>query len=91
MARGWIGNMNELAEKKKHLQPESGAGVFGGGGGSRTPVRKRIHKDFSGRRRLLRETFSPRSHRERQADTPFRQVSFIMRGMGKAYHTHVHH
>ena len=64
---------------------------FGGGEGSRTPVRKRIHKNFSGRSRLFRESCSPRSHHSRQADTPAGQVSFIMRGMGKAYHTHVHH
>ena len=64
---------------------------FGGGEGSRTPVRKRIHKNFSGRSWLFWESYSPCSHRARQANTPCGQVSFIMHGMGKAYHTHVHH
>ena len=33
--------------------------ILGGGGESRTPVRKRFNRTFSGRRRLLRKSFFP--------------------------------
>ena len=57
---------------------------YGGGGESRTPVRKRIHRNFSGRGRLLRETCSPCSPSWRQAVTPSGQVSFMIHGTRKA-------
>ena len=58
---------------------------FGGGEGSRTPVRKHIHRNFSGRRRILgfpqlqviRRTLS--------------LGSFMMRGTLKALRTHGRH
>lgn len=64
---------------------------FGGGGGSRTPVRKLFHGNFSGRRRLLRRSCSSCSPLPRQAVTPEGQVSFIMHGRRKALPAHVHH
>lgn len=65
--------------------------LFGGGGGSRTPVRKLFHGNFSGRRRLLRRSCSSRSPLPRQAVTPEGQVSFIVHGRRKALPAHVHH
>ena len=57
----------------------------GGGGGSRTPVRKRFNKNFSGRRRLF--TFPhPGVSRHTQ-----RLGSFMIHGTRKALRTHVHH
>lgn len=64
---------------------------YGGGGGSRTPVRKLFHGNFSGRRRLFRESCSPCSLLPGQAVTPGGQVSFIIHGRRKALPAHVHH
>ena len=64
---------------------------FGGGGESRTPVRKRFPRNFSGRRRLFWESCSPSSLSCRQAVTPTGQVSFIVHGRFKALPAHVHH
>ena len=58
---------------------------FGGGEGSRTPVRKPIHKSFSERRRLF--TF-PWADGSRQSSA---LSSFMMHGTGKAYRTHGRH
>lgn len=63
----------------------------GGGGESRTPVRKRFPRNFSGRRRLFWESCSPSSLSCRQAVTPTGQVSFIIHGRFKALPAHVHH
>ena len=65
--------------------------LFGGGGESRTPVRKPFHGNFSGRRRLLRESCSPCSRHPGQAVTPRGLVSFIIHGRRKALPAHVHH
>ena len=57
----------------------------GGAEGNRTPVRKQLGKNFSGRSLLF--TFPlPGGNKH-----PTGISSFIMRGMGKAYHTHVLH
>ncbi len=45
---------------------------FGGGGGSRTRVRKHFNETFSGRRRLFRRSYSSRSLSRRQAVTRVR-------------------
>ena len=55
----------------------------GGAEGNRTPVRKQLGKNFSGRSLLFAFPF-PGGNKH-----PTRIGSFIMRGMGKAYHTHV--
>ena len=57
----------------------------GGAEGSRTPVRKQLGKNFSGRSLLF--TF-PQTGGNKH---PTAFGSFIMHGMGKAYHTHVLH
>ena len=54
----------------------------GGAEGNRTPVRKQLGKNFSGRSLLF--TFPhPGGNKH-----PTGISSFMMRGMGKAYHTH---
>ena len=58
-------------------------GPNGGAEGNRTPVRKQLGKNFSGRSLLFAFPF-PGGNKH-----PTRIGSFIMRGMGKAYHTHV--
>ena len=58
---------------------------FGGGEGSRTPVRKPFHGSFSGRRRSSGFP-SRRAHRQTQ-----RIGSFMMRGTLKALRTHGRH
>lgn len=60
-----------------------GLGESGGAEGNRTPVRKQLGKNFSGRSLLFAFPF-PGGNKH-----PTRIGSFIMRGMGKAYHTHV--
>ena len=70
--------------KKKH--PARGRVLlFGGGGGNRTPVRKRLNRNFSGRRRLF--TF-PRPGASRHAQG---LGSFMIHGALKALRTHGHH
>ena len=59
--------------------------LFGGGGGSRTPVRKRFSKNFSGRRRSF--TF-PHPGVGRQTTG---LGSFMIHGALKALRTHGHH
>ena len=57
--------------------------VIGGGAeGNRTPVRKQLGRNFSGRSLLF--TFPHHDGNKHPAWIS----SFIMRGMGKAYHTH---
>ena len=56
--------------------------LFGGAEGNRTPVRKQLDKTFSGCSLLF--TF-PLPHGNKH---PYGIGSFMMRGMGKAYHTH---
>ena len=67
------------------VKEEFDASSFGGGGESRTPVRKHIHRNFSGRIRLF--TF-PRLHGSRN---PYRLSSFMIPGPLKALRTQVHH
>ena len=56
--------------------------LFGGAEGNRTPVRKQLGKNFSGRSLLF--TFPhPGGNKH-----PTGFGSFMMHGMGKAYHTH---
>ena len=59
--------------------------LFGGDEGNRTPVRKQLGKTFSGRSLLFTFPY-PAGNKH-----PARFGSFMMRGMGKAYHTHVLH
>ena len=59
--------------------------VCGGGGGSRTPVRKCIHISFSGRSLMF--TF-PHPNADRRA---FGFGSFILHAALKALRGHVHH
>ena len=55
---------------------------YGGGEGNRTPVRRQLGKNFSGRSLLF--TFPhPGGNKH-----PTGISSFMMHGMGKAYHTH---
>lgn len=72
-------------QEKPAITAIAGFSPFGGGEGSRTPVRKPIHKSFSERRRLF--TF-PRTDGSRQ---PSALGSFMMHGAGKAYRTHGRH
>jgi len=67
---------------KKNCHPFGVAILFGGDEGNRTPVRKQLDKTFSGRSLLF--TF-PLPHGSKH---PYGIGSFMMRGMGKAYHTH---
>ena len=57
--------------------------ISGGAEGNRTPVRKQLGKNFSGRSLLFAFPF-PGGNKH-----PTGIGSFMMRGMGKAYHTHV--
>ena len=58
---------------------------FGGGGGNRTPVRKHFNRNFSGRRRSFAFPHPSAGRHARGIG------SFMMRGTGKAYCTHVPH
>ena len=64
--------------------------LFGGGEGSRTPVRKQFHEMFSGRRRLFRAALPPCSPSVRQTVTPAGQVRVMMHGTVNSFRTHVH-
>ena len=64
---------------------------YGGGEGSRTPVRKWFHGTFSGRRRLFRAAWPPCSPPHRQAVTPARQVRVMMRGRVNSFPPHGRH
>ena len=67
----------------KEIRPTwVGSLLFGGAEGNRTPVRKQLDKTFSGCSLLF--TF-PLPHGNKH---PYGIGSFMMRGMGKAYHTH---
>ena len=100
-AEGWLCHPEHLNHRRaeRALGPRSPKRktrykrvfLFGGGGESRTPVRKPFHGNFSGRRRLLRESCSPRSRHLRQAVTPRGLVSFMIHGRRKALPAHVHH
>ena len=59
--------------------------IIGGAEGNRTPVRKQLGRNFSGRSLLFTFPF-PGGNKH-----PTGIGSFMMRGMGKAYHTHVLH
>jgi len=63
------------------MPPEGGI-FIGGAEGNRTPVRKQLGKNFSGCSLLF--TFPHPDENKHPAEFS----SFIMRGMGKAYHTH---
>jgi len=75
------------SRRKGHNETQAqiglGLGESGGAEGNRTPVRKQLGKNFSGRSLLFAFPF-PGGNKH-----PTRIGSFIMRGMGKAYHTHV--
>ena len=100
-AEGWLCHPEHLNHRRaeRALGPRSPKRktrykrvfLFGGGGESRTPVRKPFHGNFSGRRRLLRESCSPCSRHPGQAVTPRGLVSFIIHGRRKALPAHVHH
>ena len=59
--------------------------LFGGGGGSRTPVRKHFLRNFSGRRRFFAFPCHDASRHAAWLS------SFICHAGGKAYPGHVHH
>ena len=59
--------------------------IIGGAEGNRTPVRKQLGRNFCGRSLLFAFPF-PGGNKH-----PTGIGSFMMRGMGKAYHTHVLH
>ena len=65
----------------KNNRPE-GRYIYGGGEGNRTPVRRQLDKTFSERSLLF--TF-PQAGGNKH---PTAFSSFMMHGMGKAYHTH---
>ncbi len=80
-----IGSVRFPCEAKKEKHPKRGAFLFGGAEGNRTPVRKQLGKNFSGCSLLF--TFpQPGGNKH-----PTGLGSFMMHGMGKAYHTHVLH
>ena len=70
-------------QKETRAQDGLDSSKTGGAEGNRTPVRKQLGKNFSGRSLLFAFPF-PGGNKH-----PTRIGSFIMRGMGKAYHTHV--
>ena len=78
-------------EPKKKDMTKGHVFLFGGGEGSRTPVRKHFNGTFSGRRRLLRESYSPRSLPVWQAVTPGSPVRVMMHGRGNSYPPHGRH
>ena len=74
-------------EKHRKSRPdrEIWTALFGGGGGNRTPVRKQLDRNFSGRSLLF--TFPQPAGNKHPAGIG----SFMMHGTGKAYRTHGHH
>ena len=70
-------------QKETRAQDGLDSSKTGGAEGSRTPVRKQLGKNFSGRSLLFAFPF-PGGNKH-----PTGIGSFMMRGMGKAYHTHV--
>lgn len=72
----------QKGQNKTQAQMALGLGKSGGAEGNRTPVRRQLGKNFSGRSLLF--TFPhPGGNKH-----PTGISSFMMRGMGKAYHTH---
>ena len=70
-------------QKETRVQEALNSSKTGGAEGNRTPVRKQLGKNFSGRSLLFAFPF-PGGNKH-----PTGIGSFIVRGMGKAYHTHV--
>ena len=70
-------------QKETRVQEALNSSKTGGAEGNRTPVRKQLGKNFSGRSLLFAFPF-PGGNKH-----PTGIGSFMMRGMGKAYHTHV--
>lgn len=70
-------------QKETRAQDGLDSSKTGGAEGNRTPVRKQLGKNFSGRSLLFAFPF-PGGNKH-----PTGIGSFIVRGMGKAYHTHV--
>ena len=70
-------------QKETRVQEALNSSKTGGAEGNRTPVRKQLGKNFSGRSLLFAFPF-PGGNKH-----PTGISSFIVRGMGKAYHTHV--
>ena len=79
------GEATERSGAPKKRASHRDALFFGGGEGSRTPVRKYIHRSFSGRRRLFGFP-RPRVSRHTHGFG-----SFMMHGTLKALRTHVRH
>ena len=77
--------------QKTVVESQDSTTVFGGGEGSRTPVRKQFHGMFSGRRRLFRAALPPCSPSARQAVTPAGQVRVMMRGQVNSFPPHGRH
>ena len=76
---------NFLRYPEKRTTPYGVVLFSGGGGGSRTPVRKRFNGNFSGRSRSFTFPY-PSVGRHTQG-----LGSFIVHGALKALRTHVHH
>ena len=74
-----------LLSPKRKDHPLGWSFLFGGGGGNRTPVRKYFNRNFSGRRRSFAFPHPSAGRHARGFG------SFMMRGTGKAYRTHVPH
>ena len=72
-------------QKETRVQDGLDSSKSGGAEGNRTPVRKQLGRNFSGRSLLFAFPF-PGGNKH-----PTGIGSFMMRGMGKAYHTHVLH
>ena len=70
-------------QKETRAQDGLDSSKTGGAEGNRTPVRKQLGKNFSGRSLLFAFPF-PGGNKHSTGIG-----SFMMRGMGKAYHTHV--
>ena len=56
ITEGWSAAVRRGTQKERH--DKCRVFLFGGGGGSRTRVRKHFNRTFSGRRRLLRRALS---------------------------------
>ena len=81
---GRFSPLGHFYDQRKDVRVESEfvCALYGGAEGNRTPVRKQLGKNFSGRSLLF--TFPhPGGNKH-----PTGISSFMMHGMGKAYHTH---
>ena len=76
--------LKEKAKKETHRKAVRFS-FFGGGEGSRTPVRKRFNRTFSGRSQV--STFPPR----KDTGQTLRFSRVMMRGRGNSYPPHGRH